>query len=1699
MQQPLISDVSLYTNPHLELDNNDTTTLEELAHLVRLSKYQERRRAGNRVRLQRSLISTALFARLTRCGEVAHRNLYDSFRADDKKSFAAVYNAFIDVRNSCEATRRYALLEPEIEPLTSASSETIEANPIGGSNTAAVSITPFLNEISASSRESFLSFLTQVRTNPDYLATRLCSLSSAELGAFTNFNQPVEPVESVLPQAAFRGRNGSLRGQGSLRGSSHVPSTTSIEKLLSFQRHDPLAALIHTCFANSAGPDSKEDKRRTDIWAAACARLISEGKAKSNAEPIIVSALNAWAAMRDWAGRSNMEWYLMKILEDGAFLLDKAQDPNGTRFNLSDWSQKDNVKADQFYDKAISDLFDILDDEDSTGIPEGALELGQQILRRLDGRYMENTRQWYVYKWLFSDWLFRVMVHPEGYGMMAEYHITEYGRQKILKAVANRAQQLVAEMLPVWNSQAVSGPQPKVKAHVENILARFKPSRSRKPTTRLLPARSITSLRETAEVHPYLIVSPADLVTMVNALFPEHRPQSSHSSSLRSGAPSISNFSTVSQPISMATSRSQYEAPSIISTSISSTISDTTASNETIDELYAGIPNRHSPDSGSMANYEDDGFRLRFAVNELTQVLGSDVVRGSCHPCAERWAVIFLSSDGNSLSTHMTFDPDDELDEEENSSMTSDTDEEPDERPELDNNYHQLRDSILKLVEDFEIPQGLDKDGSKFSNRTSSLKKYKSKNKIITTEKAMGSRNPYRNVAKAESSQEPEVKEDEEPPNVLVAMLTAAQSQSKAQSDFVSAHLYWKTLQQLNALTSPSLKKDGFATLLNIFSRGPRDSIRRSAAAIEEYDAWLVWLKQSQERHEGLIDAFILRLKGLRDKTWYVTDVRNSKAYEDSRNICVALKTMGSPRQWEQFKKTRTHLHRSTTASFLFRQESQIMDMISAPEEQGGPNKLTDEHVDITKKWIKHTGVEIGFCVGEERIHRFTAEVDSCINKLLGSGVADAPVLWSSELYLRDKRTLENSGREKELFWGGDDGQSVVSDPLEKRGTFPSSRANSIMGDLRNMSLHNQSQASFGSGRYNFPRPSLALSDISDAHDYFGISSPVHTIDSSSTFWSPFQSQHSYAGSSMSRAHSPTTSITNLSSTLNMPTSTHGSVNRPGTSASSNETVLARNSEQKQQFLTELRQTLTSLLLSDLGNLVFAQGSETDGWFDSWGQAMLDLKNAQSKQARAASRLAAKKEQVERAREKAMAKSIPTIPSLPKPRGLEKKKSIGDLRSVHEDKGSEVTETSTIAHESSATSDTVSGRPRLRLRRDKKELTHEFPFTKSYQRLLRMFSVHPSPYAKMNALLELEHLVMASIASGARRSRLAISKANIAKNTISENAAPPRSKAFEESMDNVRERRGQTLVSPLNSPFLPAQTLSQTIARAHPSNAETRSIMSAIGPGNNAVSTEDIVPVLQSLFRDANIRPKTLFRDLQYIASLVPSSVLDRTERGKAYWDVATAALGVKVEVCSTMVEVYDKIESHHRGTATSGASPTPPGSEMSDFSTLTATSIGSHGSNNPYFNSPGTSTPTSLSMAQQVLGQGASLSQYTIQDAITFVTIAAKEGDPTAQRELALSFLTRPERLQRVTVPLSRPSDVFKQALIEMYGPARRHPRLGSKSGPEVGGDGTDDSNRDPVAICLSFHWGEAARENGDEVADRFLFQQDDAGEGGA
>lgn len=1028
---------------------------------------------------------------------------------------------------------------------------------------------------------------------------------------------------------------------------------------------------------------------------------------------------------------------------------------------------------------------------------------------------------------------------------------------------------------------------------------------------------------------------------------------------------------------------------------------------------------------------------VRSAVEAMMGRLGPDTVSGRCHPCAEKWAVVFVSSDGKELSVKMQKHWDDDDDDEDDGGHDSDSEDEgPVEVSGMDRVYHQLKEAVMKMVEEYEIPEEPLPEKAKFSNRPSAAKAKSAPNvpTINAPESTLDPSNPFhpqsnltamitagqskapapdrsRGASMKNGLDKPKQRAPVQEPSLLLTMLQAASSQCLARGDYVSSQQYHRALLQARKL-SPSLQRDEFGALLHIFSRGSRDIIERSAAGIEECEAWFVWITLAQERHDTAIENMMRKIKDLRDKMWYVTDVRNSAAYDEARNVALALKKMGMPQRPKAVTKSnaRSNLsHRMSTSSFALLKSDTLIDILAATTEHGGPNKLSDEQASMTFEYLSRYSVE-NFCKGEERIHRFCLEVDKCVTKLVGDGILDGPVLWSSELFSRDDREMAINRQKGDLYLAGVGTLSVAGDDDDYQtedGRSSSKRGLDMLRRPSTSDLFGRNRAGSIAGSFHDGPPSRKGRTKSNAglmdsrEDLFGMPSPALPSESHNTFWSPFAS-HASANASSGRpktAHSPTT----LSRTPE-------SIN-----------------QQKRKFLAELKQSLTGLLLSDLGLEVFSQGSETDAWFSGGlGDECIQ-----------------RKEEQEEAKRKALEKSSSKIAAAPGgKKGLGRKKSMKNVRKSanhgtfealgKEKKGELAAPVATLenvgreAHsgEENSSSSDATARP-FGFTGAKKGGLLAFPFLHAFKKLLLRFSTHPNPFQKLRAIYELELLIVAMLSSRSpdslqgRTTALTSMPTSPFLDAMGEAASRVSSlqlsqpSNIEEAMANLEERRSNVMSSgALSSPFMtPSGTRSPTSHAAAP-------------------SADMIVDVLQTLFRQAEVRPKTLFRDLQYVAAFVPASILDRTEIGKAFWDTGLAALGLKQDVCRTMVEIADEIvakDSCKRGPES--------GKEK-----------GGRGDNADY-------------------------SRYSMQDAATMWNITAKEGDPAAQRELAIFYLTSPALLPRSTKPLSKPKDTFRPEMMVQRG--------------------EDPEKRDPATMCVAYHWMELSAQGGDEVARKYLRSQ--------
>ena len=208
------------------------------------------------------------------------------------------------------------------------------------------------------------------------------------------------------------------------------------------------------------------------------------------------------------------------------------------------------------------------------------------------------------------------------------------------------------------------------------------------------------------------------------------------------------------------------------------------------------------------------------------------------------------------------------------------------------------------------------------------------------------------------------------------------------------------------------------------------------------------------------------------------------------------------------------------------------------------------------------------------------------------------------------------------------------------------------------------------------------------------------------------------------------------------------------------------------------------------------------------------------------------------------------------------------------------------------------------------------------------------------------------------------------------------------------------------------------------------------------------------MFSDPFYRPSTLFRDLQYIAAFVPSSILDNSAQGSTFWSIGLAAMSLKSEACKAMTNRASQILAYH---------------------------LDNGNTSEPIRSGDGAGAVEATKEPRMSDGE---LSGTTLKDAAHLYMLSALEGDPTAARELALFYLTHPELIRHVTLPLSRPSEVFNP--LSNVGADRHHRTTGDNSGI-----------LDPATFAVAFHWMEFAANAGDTDARTFLRQNGDLGRG--
>ncbi|EXJ91822.1 hypothetical protein A1O3_00372 [Capronia epimyces CBS 606.96] len=722
----------------------------------------------------------------------------------------------------------------------------------------------------------------------------------------------------------------------------------------------------------------------------------------------------------------------------------------------------------------------------------------------------------------------------------------------------------------------------------------------------------------------------------------------------------------------------------------------------------------------------------------------------------------------------------------------------------------------------------------------------------------------------------------------LAEMFAAEARSAHIKTDSVTA-LYWQdALAFLRRHYPLTVLTEDDTKVLGPITEKLRNGQMQIALDCQKLEEEVAQLETLYNFATARISKLSVWLDKIRVKLWYKMDVVSSGAYEDAKNIATALNNMAlsklqgyvpSQRGANSPEASRPGTS-DTSASSLFEQPRiDTMSLLKAPAEHGGPRKLADAQIELINKWLERNHVD-NFCKGEERIHRFCMEVKMAIKKLVGETLSESPVLWSSDLFTRERNLFDIHANTGFSAQPSTRSASVWSEPLSS-SSFPSRTG--FFG----------SRASFFSQGSSRLGRDLLGSDLASLISSPGRATTVTTLESGSSVWSPPQSNPR--------------SVTSASS-----------LSRPGSMLEDHGwNRLTDHNRQKANFLDQLQQDLVCLLLSDLGCPVWSCGSETDAWMDTMRQTASI---------------------VERLEQRAVLARLHR--NADSRRSAVTSDSRASMKRWGRSQSADANSQQAPGH--GRTADAHPFESLLNFEGSRTD-AGEFSYHSAFSDVLSRVQKHVDPHSKLKAIYDFKTLSQAF-----HKSRRYLPPAG---NEISR-------------VDGVNSEE-----------LLRRRSLNPSVLSANLSRHEGKDVKTRPFQTDN----EDNLTTLlkQLLFA---LQPKTIFRDLQYVAAFVSSQTLADTEVGRAFLHVGLAALAWKDEVCRGMVDVADRI--------------------------VVRDSIKRD-------------------------ARGRERNEPSILKAMDYWLIAAREGNAIAQRELASLYLTHPEVPPIVSLPLALSSEIFKSEMM--------------------------------------------------------------------
>ena len=384
------------SSQHGQAPNVEVVPPKELLQLVTESLTQGRRASHARATADVLALSYGLDKRLSKSLWVTYGNLIDQYKIEDQAGFGGLYEAYERLSANCQRFK------------TARSSSLHAVNGIPASIIGQSPEASLIEGLVTDDKRTILGFLSQIRSDQDYLAGRITSLSPTELTALTSSYHPAGIDLSILANHSYGATD--LYSQDS----QMMKLSRRMDNLQLFHIQDPFFILIHCCFDASARIGSNEYCQRNAIWSSVCAQVIMTSKAGS--DEFIIAATDAFLSFEEWKLKSHLELYLMDILDKGAILFGSSAEDlhNGGVLEQKEEINRANKERD-FFDSAVKDLLSLLaTDLKIHFLPRPVLDFIRSVLLKLpDPTIRLKAKIFFVTRWYFASLLSSILMYPE--------------------------------------------------------------------------------------------------------------------------------------------------------------------------------------------------------------------------------------------------------------------------------------------------------------------------------------------------------------------------------------------------------------------------------------------------------------------------------------------------------------------------------------------------------------------------------------------------------------------------------------------------------------------------------------------------------------------------------------------------------------------------------------------------------------------------------------------------------------------------------------------------------------------------------------------------------------------------------------------------------------------------------------------------------------------------------------------------------------------------------------------------------------------------------------------------------------------------------------------------------------------------------------------------------------------------------------